>query len=76
MIDVRIPDDWWSDDKEGVLTTWHVDSGQLVQAGDVIAEVGLEKAQMEVEAPISGKLTHKVIEHDILKCGQLIGIIE
>lgn len=76
MIELRIPLDWWSGEQEGVLTAWHVDDGQPVRAGDVVADIGVEKAQMEMEATSSGTLVHKVGEGEVLAAGQLIGVIE
>ena len=39
---------------EGNLTKWLVQEGQVVKAGDVIAEIETDKATMEVEAVDEG----------------------
>jgi len=39
---------------EGNLTKWLVQEGQIVKAGDVIAEIETDKATMEVEAVDEG----------------------
>ena len=39
---------------EGNLTKWFVQEGQVVKAGDVIAEIETDKATMEVEAVDEG----------------------
>ena len=47
---------------EGNLTKWLVQEGQVVKAGDVIAEIETDKATMEVEAVDEGtveKLLYK-----------------
>ncbi|CAN5163600.1 pyruvate dehydrogenase complex dihydrolipoamide acetyltransferase [soil metagenome] len=43
--------------EEGVLAKWHVKVGDVVKAGDVIAEIETDKATMEVEAVDEGKIT-------------------
>jgi pyruvate dehydrogenase E2 component (dihydrolipoamide acetyltransferase) len=43
--------------EEGVLTKWHVKVGDMVKAGDVIAEIETDKATMEVEAVDEGEVT-------------------
>src|SRR5690606_36634209 len=43
--------------EEGVLTKWHVKVGDMVKAGDVIAEIETDKATMEVESVDEGEVT-------------------
>jgi pyruvate dehydrogenase E2 component (dihydrolipoamide acetyltransferase) len=43
--------------EEGVLAKWHVKVGDVVSAGDVIAEIETDKATMEVEAVDEGEIT-------------------
>ena len=40
--------------EEGVLAKWNVKVGDVVSAGDVIAEIETDKATMEVEAVDEG----------------------
>ena len=42
--------------EEGVLAKWHVKVGDMVKAGDVIAEIETDKATMEVEAVDEGEV--------------------
>ena len=42
--------------EEGVLAKWHVKVGDVVSAGDVIAEIETDKATMEVEAVDEGTI--------------------
>ena len=42
--------------EEGVLAKWHVKVGDVVSAGDVIAEIETDKATMEVEAVDEGEV--------------------
>ena len=53
---------------EGNLTKWLVQEGQVVKAGDVIAEIETDKATMEVEAVDEGtveKLLYKEGDNNI-----------
>jgi len=43
--------------EEGVLAKWHVKVGDVVKAGEVIAEIETDKATMEVEAVDEGEIT-------------------
>jgi pyruvate/2-oxoglutarate dehydrogenase complex dihydrolipoamide acyltransferase (E2) component len=49
-------------DAEGVVATWFVNHGENVDAGQVIAEVQVEKVSQEVEAPVAGVLYQHVAE--------------
>src|ERR1700687_3365269 len=46
---------------EGRLAKWLKNKGDVVKAGDVIAEIETDKATMEVEAVDEGKLTEILI---------------
>ncbi len=73
---VILEDHFWEGDDEVVLTTWYVDEGDHVQAGDIIAEVMLAKTQMEIEAPVSGTLRSPVPLETAVRKGQAIAVIE
>lgn len=46
-----------SDDVEdGVLVTWFVEPGATVAAGDLVAEIQVEKVSQEVYAPVDGQI--------------------
>jgi len=47
---------------EGVVGTWFVNHGEQVVAGQVIAEVQVEKVSQDVEAPVSGTMYQYVAE--------------
>ena len=66
----------WTDDDEGVIVTWLFNDGATVKEGEVIVEVMLEKAQMEVEAPASGKLSVLLETDDVISNDTVIGTIE
>src|ERR1700733_7443653 len=42
--------------EEGKLAKWLVEEGQVIKAGDIIAEIETDKATMEVEASDEGKV--------------------
>jgi len=43
--------------EEGVLAKWHIKPGDMVEAGQVIAEIETDKATMEVEAVDEGEVS-------------------
>ena len=47
---------------EGNLTKWLVKEGDLIKAGDVIAEIETDKATMEVEAVDEGIVTKLIVK--------------
>jgi pyruvate dehydrogenase E2 component (dihydrolipoamide acetyltransferase) len=47
--------------EEGKLAKWLVKEGQLVKAGDIIAEIETDKATMEVEAVDEGKVAKLLV---------------
>ncbi len=47
---------------EGVVSTWFVADGDEVAEGDLIAEVAVDKADMEIVAPQSGTISLLVSE--------------
>ena len=72
MSEVRVPQDLWEEDLEGVLVAWLVDEGDSVDEGDVIAEIMVSKTQYEVPAPASGKIKQLVAPDDPVDKGSLI----
>lgn len=63
-------------DAEGVVATWFVQSGETVKAGQVIAEVMVDKVSVDVEAPVDGVVTCLVEEEGTAKQGQEIARID
>ncbi len=52
---------------EGVVSTWFVADGDQVEEGDLIAEVAVDKADMEVVAPRAGVISLLVAEDEGVK---------
>ena len=68
-----IAPDAWDEDIEGSLLTWIYGEGASVKAGDVIAEITVEKLQIDIQAPADGVLAHAVQEGDLVSKGAVIG---
>jgi pyruvate/2-oxoglutarate dehydrogenase complex dihydrolipoamide acyltransferase (E2) component len=76
MIEIRVPEDLWDNDDEGTLSVWFYENGARVEQGAVVAQLMLEKAQMDVESPASGTLYVEVPEETPVRKGQVIARVE
>jgi pyruvate/2-oxoglutarate dehydrogenase complex dihydrolipoamide acyltransferase (E2) component len=76
MTDVTVPQDLWDTEDEGVLLTWVYAAGAIVQQGKLLAELMVAKAQLELEAPASGRLRILVQPDAVIKKGQVLARIE
>ncbi|CAN3131195.1 biotin/lipoyl-containing protein [Mycobacterium sp. smrl_JER01] len=54
-------------DAEGVVSTWFVAEGDVVEEGDLIAEVAVDKADMEIVASQAGTISLLVAEDEGVK---------
>lgn len=63
-------------DTEGVLATWYVGDGEQVAAGQLLAEVQVDKVSAEVTAPGPGVVTLLVAEDEAVVQGRPIARIE
>ncbi len=61
---------------EGVIGTWFAHDGETVTAGQLIAEVQVDKVSADVVAPATGVLRHLVPEEGVSNQGAVIGRIE
>lgn len=61
---------------EGVVGTWFARDGETVAAGQLIAEVQVDKVSADVEAPVAGVLRHRVAEEAVSHQGAVIAVIE
>lgn len=75
-VDIRVPQDVWGDSLEGVVVTWIYQNGATVSEGQPIAEVMVEKAQIEIVAPASGRLTILAVPETVIGRSQIVGRIE
>ena len=62
----------------GIINKWLVKVGDIVKAGDIIAEIETDKATMEVETVDEGKITHllKNIPNSEVPVNSVIAIID
>lgn len=61
---------------EGTLVRWVKKVGDVVQAGDVLAEIETDKATVEVEAYVSGTLLQVFVEENtVVEVGAAIAVI-
>jgi 2-oxoglutarate dehydrogenase E2 component (dihydrolipoamide succinyltransferase) len=58
------------------VTRWHKQEGESVAAGELLVEVEVEKANYEVEAPVTGVIESILaVEGDEVKLGQTLAVI-
>lgn len=61
---------------EGVVATWFVTDGQQVAKDQLLAEVQVDKAAMEVPAPAAGTVHLLVPEEAVVTQGKVIARID
>ncbi|KHK97129.1 biotin attachment protein [Microbacterium mangrovi] len=76
MSDVVFPSMSDDTDAQGVVITWFVESGERVEADDLIAEIAMDKIDMEIHAERGGILTVLVPEDQATAQGSVIARIE
>ncbi|RLF80641.1 dihydrolipoyllysine succinyltransferase [Thermococci archaeon] len=64
------------EDKKGVVNQWYKKDGDVVEEGEEIAEVMIEKVTVLVKAPASGKLKILVPENGEVSQGDVIAVVE
>jgi pyruvate/2-oxoglutarate dehydrogenase complex dihydrolipoamide acyltransferase (E2) component len=76
MTDITVPEDLWDTDDEGVIFSWVYADGAVVEQGRLVAELTVEKAQLELNAPASGRLKILAPAETVVRRGAVIGRIE
>lgn len=61
--------------EEGTVSTWFFSAGDMVEEGDVIAEISIEKLTNELMAPVAGPFYPLVEEGATVNCGKTIAKI-
>lgn len=76
-VNITVEEDLWGDAAlEGVVVMWSYADGALVKAGDVLLEVAVEKAQLEIKAPAAGRLRILAQPEAVIRSGDVLGMIE
>ncbi len=73
-VEIKVPRTT-KEEKTGVLLSWYKNNGDMVQEGEEIAEVMIEKVTVHIKAPASGRLKILVKENEEVAQGQVIGVI-
>lgn len=61
---------------EGTFLTWHKSPGDEIREGDVVCEVATDKVDMEVEAPVAGRLTRLLAApEEVIAVGEPIAYV-
>lgn len=60
----------------GILSTWHVNDGDFVNAGQVLYELETDKITSEGQAEVSGTISLKAAAGDEVSIGQVIALID
>lgn len=77
MTEIRFPQmSTANESAEGVVATWFVADGETVAEGQLIAEVAMDKVDLEVTAPTAGTIAVAVAEGEPVRQGEVIARIE
>ncbi len=75
MTPVVVPPDLWDGDLEGAVSAWLFTEGDAVRAGDLIAEIMVEKTSYDLTAPSGGILHIRIAAEVPFKRGAVIAEI-
>lgn len=76
MIDVTVPT-WGLTMDEAVLSAWMKSVGDVVAAGEALAEIETDKASGDLESPAAGVLVEVLVDEGaFLEAGQVVARIE
>lgn len=78
MTDIVVPEGLWDAgvNPEGIVANWFYADGAQVSAGDVVAEIMVEKSTFEIEAPAAGVLRHTLAKDGVVRAGTVIGTVD
>ncbi len=74
--EIRVPEDLWEGDYEGLVLGWARSDGDVVEQGERLVELMVEKVQFELTAPASGRLSILAPPETVIRKGQVLGRIE
>jgi pyruvate dehydrogenase E2 component (dihydrolipoamide acetyltransferase) len=62
---------------EGTVNVWHKAQGEQVTEGEPLLEIGTDKVDTDIPAPVSGTLTQiKVAEGETVPVATVLAVIE
>lgn len=61
---------------EGVVATWFVRDGEQVAAGQLLAEVQVDKVSKEIPAPVAGTVHLHALEEAVVVQGTVIASVD
>jgi pyruvate dehydrogenase E2 component (dihydrolipoamide acetyltransferase) len=62
---------------EGTVNVWHKSAGDRVTEGEPLLEIGTDKVDTDIPAPVSGTLTEiKVAVDQTVPVGTVLAVIE
>ena len=79
LVEIKVPEDLWprSSGWSGKVIGVRVSPGDRVREGDVVAEVEIEKAVLEIESPVSGVVVEvKVRVGDTVGPGDVLAVVK
>ena len=76
MTDIMIPN-LGNEISEAEIAEWLVGIGEEVEEGDVVLLISTTKTSLEIESPLSGKISQiNFNEGDLVQVGDVVGKIE
>ena len=67
---------WGLTMEDGTVVAWHVEEGDTVSEGQVVAEIETEKVENELESPCDGVIAKILVEEaDTVDVGTVLMII-
>lgn len=75
MYEIKVPEIGESI-SEATVGKWLKPDGAFVQSGDLVCEIESEKAALELETGVSGRLLHKTAEGETVAIGSVIAEID
>ena len=76
MTPVTLLEDAWDGTDEAALTNWFFEDGAVVSQGDLICEITVVKAALEVRAPTAGRLRILIPADTVIGKSATLAVIE
>ncbi|MBL7063398.1 MAG: hypothetical protein ISS49_04215 [Anaerolineae bacterium] len=63
--------------EEGEIVEWHVQEGDYVREGDLVLTILTEKATVEIESPMSGRVVEIRVEAgEVVPIGEVVAVVD